>query len=119
MSHRATTWQSLCCRKASSTWSPRLPSPMNPSRTRSPAPRTREALRAVVSEAAARVAYFPKSLRVSLLMARSPPHTSHSGQDLTDWLPAIGDRHRPAGAVLDQRLRVDPEALVDGRADVG
>src|SRR5438128_1872739 len=47
MSQTATTSASLCSRKASSTWSPRLPRPMKPRRMRSLAPRTRRALRAV------------------------------------------------------------------------
>src|ERR1019366_8826837 len=55
MSQTATTSASLCWRKASSTWSPRLPRPMNPSRTRSLAPRTRKEERAAVVLRAASV----------------------------------------------------------------
>src|SRR5579864_8975286 len=65
MSQTATTSASLCWRKASSTWSPRLPRPMKPRRTRSLAPSTREAARAVPSPARVDVV---KSRRVSLLM---------------------------------------------------
>ena len=53
MSQMATTSASLCARKASSTWSPRLPRPMKPRRTRSLAPATRRAPRAVATPAAA------------------------------------------------------------------
>src|SRR5688572_30093335 len=61
MSHTATTSQSLCVRNAESTWSPRLPMPTNPPRTRSFAPYTRLAESAV---AVATVADLAKSRRV-------------------------------------------------------
>src|ERR1017187_2252470 len=55
MSQIATTSASLCLRKASSTWSPRLPTPMKPRRTRSLAPSTRKDESAAVALTAARV----------------------------------------------------------------
>src|ERR1035441_5281461 len=55
MSQTATTSASLCLRKASSTWSPRLPRPMKPSRTRSLAPSTRKDESAAVAPTAASV----------------------------------------------------------------
>src|SRR5262245_41349584 len=66
MSHTATTSASLCARKPSSTWSPRLPIAMQPRRMRSFAPSTRPLPSAVLTDAA--VAIFVKSLRVSLLI---------------------------------------------------
>src|ERR1035437_1658120 len=55
MSQTATTSASLCLRKASRTWSPRLPTPIKPSRTRSLAPRTRKDRSAAVVLRAASV----------------------------------------------------------------
>src|SRR5664279_588345 len=55
MSQTATTSASFCLRKASSTWSPRLPRPMKPRRTRSLAPITRKEERAAVVLRAASV----------------------------------------------------------------
>src|ERR1044071_5418755 len=49
------TSQSACFKKASRTWSPRLPRPINPNRTRSLAPRTRSAANAVVAPARKRL----------------------------------------------------------------
>ena len=42
-----------------------------------------------------------------------------SSENLADRLAAMGDGDRPAGAVVDRHLRVDAQALVDRRANVG
>src|SRR4051812_27779894 len=46
-------------------------------------------------------------------------HSSISGQDVANRLATLGDRQGPVGAVVDQRLRIEAQALVDGGADVG
>src|SRR5436190_14056272 len=56
------TWASDCCKNASSTWSPRLPKPIQPNRTRSLALAARAAPSAVVAPAKTRV--FVNSRRV-------------------------------------------------------
>src|SRR5919107_556944 len=68
MSQTATISASLCARNASSTWSPRLPTPMKPTRTRSLAPRMRVAPSAVPTQAAAAV--LPNVRRVTVVMGR-------------------------------------------------
>src|SRR3974377_771746 len=63
----AVTCMSGCFRKASSTWSPRLPTPIKPNRTRSLAPEARVAPSAVA--APAKMGVFEKSRLVQGFIA--------------------------------------------------
>src|SRR5438128_12359156 len=42
-----------------------------------------------------------------------------SSQNFTNRLPAVRDRHRPAGAVVDHHFWIDPQAAIDRGTDVG
>src|SRR5688572_8039862 len=105
MSQIAVTCASLCFRKASSTWSPRFPTPMKPRRTRSFAPSTLAGASVVASPAPAAIV---NSRRVSLLIALSslPP-------DFRRQLPHLPDQQllRLRGEVADPAC-VETAALV-------
>src|SRR5687767_7777508 len=106
MSQIATTCASLCFRKASSTWSPRFPTPMKPRRTRSLAPSTLAGASVVAIPAPA--AAFVNSRRVSLLIAFSSLPT-----DLRRQLAHLPDQEllRVRREVADP-ARIEAAALV-------